>query len=147
MKKFTTWMFTLVFLAVACVLGLRAAFAAGDPLTVGPEIYKLKFENDRVRVMDIAFAPGAKIDMHTHPDHIAVITQAGKLTLSFPDGTTKDMEGKVGDAFFIPAETHAAQNTGGTEVKGIVIELKGPAPVADAERAAVSGDNAVEATK
>ncbi len=138
MKKINAWVFTIALLAAVVTLGMRAAFAAGDPLTVGPEIYKLKFENERVRVMDITFAPGAKADMHTHPDHIAIITQSGKLTLSYPDGTTKDLEGKVGDAFFIPAETHAAVNSGGTELKGVVIELKEMKPVVDvsADRAA-----------
>jgi quercetin dioxygenase-like cupin family protein len=75
MKKLNAWMFTIVFLGTAFVLAAKTVFAAGDPLAVGPEIYKLKFENERVRVMDITFAPGAKIDMHTHPDHITVITQ------------------------------------------------------------------------
>ncbi len=139
MKKFTAWMFTIVFLGTALVFAAKTVLAAGDPLAVGPEIYKLKFENERVRIMEITFAPGAKIDMHTHPDHIAVITQAGKLTLSYPDGTTKDMEGKVGDAFFIPAETHGAVNSGDSEVKGVVIELKEGASnsMANEDRAAI----------
>ena len=129
MKTMTTWVLTLIVLAASAAFGIRAAIADGDPMAVGPDIYKLKFENERVRIMEITFAPGAKIGMHTHPDHIAVITQAGKLTLSYPDGTSKDLEGKPGDSFFIPAETHAAVNSGTTEVKGIVIELKEPALV------------------
>ena len=74
--------------------------------------------------MEVTFAPGQKIAMHSHPDHLVYILSGGKLILSYPDGTTKDFEGKAGDAIWIPAETHAAENVGGTQVKGLVIELK-----------------------
>lgn len=97
---------------------------ADDPLVVGPHIYKLKFENEKVRVMEVTFKPGDKIDMHSHPDHYTYLITDGKLKLSYPDGSTKDLEGMAGDGFWIPAESHAAENVGTTEVKGLVIELK-----------------------
>src|SRR5690242_17946005 len=121
MKKLTAWVLTLVIVAIAFTLGIRAAFAAGDPLAVAPDMYKLKFENDRVRVMEVTFAPGAKIAEHSHPDHVAVITEGGKLTITNADGTSQDLDGKVGDAMFIPAVAHSAVNTGTTEVKVVVI--------------------------
>jgi beta-alanine degradation protein BauB len=129
MRKLTAWVLTLVIVTVAFTLGIRAAFAAGDPLAVAPEMYKLKFENDRVRVMEVTFAPGAQIAAHSHPDHIAVITGAGKLTITNADGTSQELDGKVGDAMFIPTVTHSAVNTGTTEVKVTVIELKERATV------------------
>jgi quercetin dioxygenase-like cupin family protein len=99
--------------------------AAGqDPLKVGPDIYKLVFENEQVRVLEIQFKPGAKIALHSHPDHLVYIKGGDELTLSYPDGTTKKMIGKPGDVMWIKAESHAAQNTGKTEVSGVVVELK-----------------------
>ena len=113
----------IIFLTAVMIFAGKLCWAA-DPLVVGPDVYKFVFENERVRVLMVDFAPGAKIAMHSHPDHLVYILSGGKLVLSYPDGTTKDMEGKAGDALWIPAESHAAENVGGTEVKGLVIELK-----------------------
>jgi quercetin dioxygenase-like cupin family protein len=138
MKKSVLTLFVLSLLMTANI-ALAQEAASSDPMAVGPDIYKLRFENDRVRVMEITFAPGAKIAMHSHPDHMAVFLTDGKLNLSYPDGTTKEMEGKAGDAAWIPAESHAAENPGTTEVKGLVVELKEPAAVVTkAEEAVVA---------
>jgi len=121
--------FCLIVPVVFGLLFLQTSLSlADDPLTVGPDVYKLKFENDRVRVMEIAFVPGAKIATHSHPDHTATFVTAGTLKLTYPDGTSKDISGNPGDTIFIPAETHAAENIGTTEVKGIVVELKESRP-------------------
>lgn len=95
-----------------------------DPMVVGPAIYKLLLENDRVRVMEVRFQPGEKIGSHTHPDHVVVVTSAGKLAVTNSEGT-QELDAKVGDTFFIPAETHSAQNVGSTEFVCVVTELKG----------------------
>ena len=95
-----------------------------DPMVVGPTIYKLLLENERVRVMEVRFQPGEKIASHTHPDHVVVVTSAGKLAITNSEGT-QELDAKVGDAFFIPAETHSAQNVGTTEFVCVVTELKG----------------------
>jgi quercetin dioxygenase-like cupin family protein len=131
--KSTIKLFLNIFLVSGMLFLGAANVLAEDPLEVGPDVYKLRFENERVRVMEITFAPGAKIDMHSHPDHIACFLTDGKLVLSYPDGTTKDMEGKAGDAAWIPAEAHGALNPGTTEVKGLVIELKEPAPIKNSD--------------
>ena len=101
---------------------------AADPLEVGPNIYKLLFENDRVRVMEVTFQPGDKIGFHSHPDHYAYILSGGNLLLRYEDGTTKNLDGKTGDVIWINAETHAAENVGSTVVKGLITELKEPKP-------------------
>jgi hypothetical protein len=42
-----------------------------DPLNIEYGIYKLAFENDRVRVLDINITPGGKTSMHSHPGYEA----------------------------------------------------------------------------
>ncbi len=122
MNKGNRLIMAIVFTVLIILSGRLAS--AQDPLEVGPDIYKLLFENDKVRVMEIMFKPGDKIAMHSHPDHLAYIMSEGTLLLSYPDGTTKEMAGKSGDVFWINAEAHAAENIGTTEVKGLVVELK-----------------------
>jgi quercetin dioxygenase-like cupin family protein len=112
------------FLAVAAA----SQVAAQDPLKVAPEMYKLLLENDRVRVMEVVFKPGSKIAKHSHPDHFVYATSAGKLKISNADGTVTDAEIKKGDVMWMGAQTHWAENTGTTEVRLVVTELKEPAP-------------------
>ncbi len=126
MKKYLK-LFVGAFLFGAVLCAGRAF--AQDPMEVGPGIYSLLFENERVRVMSITFKPGDKIAMHSHPDHVTSLITGGTLKLSYPDGSSKELAGKAGEAFWIPAESHAAENVGTTEVIGIVVELKESAPV------------------
>lgn len=134
----------LMAILVVGLMALSGKSFAEDPLIVGPDIYKLRFENEKVRVMEITFAPGDSIGMHSHPDHLAYFLTDGKLVISYPDGTAKNMEGKAGDMAWISAETHAAVNPGETEVKGLVIEFKTPTVVAAPVASEVSAPAATE---
>src|SRR5689334_17338629 len=107
------------------------AMKADDPLKVAPDMYKLDFENDNVRVMEVTFKPGQKIAKHTHPSPQSVyVLEPGQLTISHADGTSSVSDLKQGQVMWIPAETHWAQNTGTTEVKLIVSEVKDKATTA-----------------
>ena len=125
-----------------CVVGLSAGLGAAsvsltqgqgqsqqpgarrDPLKVGPAIYTLVTENDRVRAMHATFPPGASIEMHDHPDHLSYVIKGGKIELQREGGDKEELEIREGEALWIPAEAHAARNTGNTEIKFLVVELK-----------------------
>ncbi|MGE0868153.1 MAG: cupin domain-containing protein [Kofleriaceae bacterium] len=94
-----------------------------DPLKAGPKIYKKVFEDDHVRAMEVTFAKNAKIAKHTHPDHLAYALTDGKLKVT-GEKDTQEIEVKAGQAMFLPAQLHAAQNTGGAPIKMLVVELK-----------------------
>jgi quercetin dioxygenase-like cupin family protein len=114
---------------LAVTLGMPAIQArAQDPLKTAPEMYRLLQENDRVRVMEVDFKPGAKFAQHSHPDHMVYAITAGKLRISHPTGEPAEVEFKAGDVVWIPAETHWAENIGKTELRLLVTELKEPAP-------------------
>jgi beta-alanine degradation protein BauB len=107
------------------VVGLAVRLAlAQDPMQVGPHIYKLLFENDRVRVFEVRFKPGEKIALHAHPDHVVYVLGDGKLQLSSPEGKVVEVVLKAGQTLWIPAETHAAENVGSTDAHSLVVELK-----------------------
>lgn len=125
MESGRSW-FVSIILAGGLLIAVATAAFAQNPLEVAPDMYKLKFENERVRVMEVTFAPGASIAMHSHPDHFVHVASGGKLTLSYPDGTSKELEAKAGEILWIDAESHAAINPGDTEVKLLVVELKEP---------------------
>jgi beta-alanine degradation protein BauB len=104
----------------------------GDPAQVGPDIYKLVTENDQVRAFEVTFAAGAKIAAHKHPDHVVYALTPGKLTIMGQDGAAQEIEPKAGEAMFLPAQAHSAENKTDKEIKLLVVELRGasksPAP-------------------
>ena len=117
--------FIILALVMAMALMGRVAFAA-DPLEVAPDMYKLQYENDHVRVMQVTFQPGQSIPEHSHPDHFVYVLEGGNLQITKADGTIADAVLNVGDIIWINAETHKAVNTGSTVVRLLVTELKEP---------------------
>ncbi len=98
---------------------------AQDPLEVAPGLYKLDFENDKVRVMEAHFKPGDKIAEHSHPDHFVYVLEPGKLKINHPNEVEpQEVELTKGQVVWINAETHWAENTGTTDVRLVVVELK-----------------------
>ena len=117
----------LVALTMTLMAALAAPLRAQDPVRVGPDIYKCTFENDRVRVCEVTFKPGAKIATHSHPNHLVYSLTGGKLLVTGPDGKATESVSKAGDVTWSPATTHSGSNPGPTEVKVLVVELKEPA--------------------
>lgn len=111
--------------ALVAAAWASSGFAA-DPLKVGPDVYRLLFENERVRVLEVTFKPGTKIAMHSHPDHLAYVVTGGVLRLAPQGAKTTDAPLDHGAVLYIPAEAHAAENVGPTTIKVIVTELKDP---------------------
>lgn len=114
-------------LCLACGLGLALASApafAQDPVVAGPSIYKEIFENDRVRVFEVTFRPGAEMPLHSHPDHVAYVVAGGKLRITGTDGSVIDLDLKPGDTHFLPAQAHTGKNLGRSTLKVIVTDLK-----------------------
>lgn len=111
---------------IALTIAIAPAAFAQDPHAVGPTIYKQKLANEKCRVYEITFKPGQSIAMHSHPDHVVVVTSGGTLEIEEKGKKPTRITGKPGDTFFLHAQTHRAKNVGKTTVKAYVIELKGP---------------------
>lgn len=112
------------FFLISAVFGVLFATPVQDPIAVGKGMYKLKFENDRVRVLEVTLLPGQKIDMHSHPDYVACVVMGGKVRFMQEGKKPVFRVLKAGDAMWATAETHAARNVGKTMVKVIVVEMK-----------------------
>jgi len=94
-----------------------------DPLDVASNVYKLKMENDRVRLFDVTFRIGDKAVMHHHPDHVVYVLEGGKMKLT-SEGKTDILDLKDGDAMFLNAQSHEAENIGQSTLELLVVELK-----------------------
>lgn len=108
-------------LMLACFAGLTSLAQELPP----PEKHaKVLFENDEVRILRYAFPPGAKGEMHAHPDSVGIPLTDGHTRVTSADGKTSESNPKAGDAKFRPALKHAVENIGDKPYEGIIVELK-----------------------
>src|SRR3989440_10526977 len=98
---------------------------AQDPAVVNSKTIKVKFENDRVRVMEATLPPGVKEAVHSHPAYVIYVLEGGRYRNYASDGKTTEGELKTGDVLYREPLTHAAENIGDKALHMILVELKG----------------------
>lgn len=104
-------------------LGSMAA-SAHDPVHTDSDKYKVRIENERVRVLEYKDKPGEKTHEHTHPAFVLVALAPFKRKIALPDGKTIVREFKAGDLLWSESQTHIGENIGDTPTHVVMIELK-----------------------
>jgi quercetin dioxygenase-like cupin family protein len=99
--------------------------SAQDPAVVNAKTIKVKFENDKVRVLEANLPPGVKEQVHSHPAYVIYVLEGGKYRNYASDGKTTEGELKSGEVLYRDPLTHAAENIGNTTMHMILVELKG----------------------
>ena len=92
-----------------------------------PEDHKLVIENDNVRVYEYDSKPGKDVcglGKHSHPEHLTVMLTDANVTITSPDGKVTSAKMKAGTTFWSEAESHTVINSGASEVKCQLVELK-----------------------
>ena len=97
---------------------------AQDPAVVNSKTIKIKFENDRVRVLEAELPPGVKEQVHSHPAYVIYVLAGGRYRNYAADGKTTEGELKTGEVVYRDPLTHAAENIGTTTMHMILVELK-----------------------
>ena len=105
------------------VLATNAA-TAQDPTKVDANRYKVTFENEQVRILQITYGPKEKSVMHEHPDSIAVFFTDGQIKFNLPDGKSQEVSVKAGQSQWTPAGKHLPENVGDKPFEVVLIELK-----------------------
>ena len=103
---------------------LTSSVSAQDPAVVNAKTVKVKFENDKVRVLEAELPPGVKEAVHSHPAYVIYVMAGGKVRNYAADGKTTETEIKTGDVLYRDPLTHAAENIGTTTMHFILVELK-----------------------
>ncbi len=112
-----------IFCGALMVAGLSFCFhflgAAESPA-------KVLLENDRVRVREVRFDPGAKPGPHTHTyAHVGVVLDAGTLQFNDPHGKSEKVSFKPGQVGWRDANvTHEVVNVGESSIRVIEVEIK-----------------------
>ena len=84
----------------------------------------VRFENDRVRVLELRLKPGEREGMHTHPAYILYALTDYRVRNTDADGTVRSFDRKRGDLFWGEPVTHRGENVGETEVHALIFEVK-----------------------
>ena len=112
----------------AIVVSISWMFAtvalAQDPLLTDGDKYKLKFENDKIRVLEYRDGPGEKTHQHRHAAFTLVALAPFKRRITLPDGKILMREFKAGDVMWSDAQTHIGENIGDTPTHVIMVETK-----------------------
>ena len=95
-----------------------------DAVASSPQGLSVRFENDRVRVLELRLQPGAREGMHTHPQYVLYALTDYRVKNTNADGTVRVFERKRGDVFWGEPVTHGGENVGETEVHAVIVELK-----------------------
>jgi hypothetical protein len=97
-----------------------------DPVETNPNLYRVVFENERVRVLEYRDRPGDRTTPHSHPDSVMYTLSSFRRLLE-SDEKHREVDLKQGTAGWVPAQTHSGENIGDTETHAIFVELKEPA--------------------
>jgi quercetin dioxygenase-like cupin family protein len=116
-------------IASVAFISWTGSVSAQDPAVVNAKTVKVKFENDKVRVLEAELPPGTKEAVHSHPAYVIYVQAGGKVRNYAADGKTSESELKTGDVLYREPLTHAAENIGTTTMHFILVEMKtAPAP-------------------
>jgi quercetin dioxygenase-like cupin family protein len=117
---------TIFVITVALSFGFWRQPAYGqDPAVVNSKTIRVRFENDRVRVLEATLPAGVKEQVHSHPAYVIYVLEGGRYRNYASDGKITEGELKTGDVLFREPLTHAAENIGDKPLHMILVELKG----------------------
>lgn len=100
---------------------------SGDPVITNPGLYRVVFENERVRVLEYRDGPGDRTTPHRHPDSVMVTLSSFRRRLA-NGGRRVDVEIPAGQVRWLDAQEHSGENVGDTPTHTVFVELKEEAP-------------------
>lgn len=111
-------------MTIALLSPMPVTANAQDPAVVNSKTIHVRFENDRVRVLEAMLPPGTKEQVHSHPANVIYVLEGGRFRNYAADGKVTDGTLKTGDVIYRDPLTHAAENIGDTPLHLILVELK-----------------------
>ena len=111
-------------IALFAFIAWTNSVSAQDPAVALAKTVKVRFENDKVRVLEAELPAGVKEAVHSHPAYVIYVIAGGKIRNYASDGTTKEAELKAGDVIYRDPLTHASENIGTTTLHMILVEMK-----------------------
>lgn len=115
---------------VTTVIALGQQTAPADAVAVSPQLYTVKLENDRVRVLEYALPPGQIEPRHSHGSFVVRFLGDARIRATGEDGTRSDSAVTRGDIGWREPLTHVIENIGTTDIQAFIVEVKPCRPAA-----------------
>ena len=96
-------------------------------MVTDPQLYRVVWENERVRVLEYRDAPGDATNLHAHPDSVMVTLSSFQRVIS-AEGREVPVDLEAGEVRWLDAQEHQGRNVGQTATHSVFIELKEPRP-------------------
>jgi quercetin dioxygenase-like cupin family protein len=109
---------------IAVLLIASTSALAQDPVKVAANQCKVAFENEYVRVLRWTVGAHEKTPVHDHPALVSISLSGGKTRFTSPDGKTRDIEAKAGQATWNDPDKHSSEALGDKGGEIIQVELK-----------------------
>jgi quercetin dioxygenase-like cupin family protein len=93
-----------------------------DAMKYGVKHLTVLAEDQKVRVLRYAPSRGEKTPMHSHPSAVVYVVKGGGVKYTMPDGSTKIVKLKTGEALLRPPVTHSDEAL--DDVEAILVEIK-----------------------
>jgi len=87
-------------------------------------VYRVIFENERVRLLEARVKRGESSALHGHPNYLVYTLQGGRVTFTSASGESIDVNLEDGQAMWREAEEHSAKNPGSADIVALLVELK-----------------------
>jgi hypothetical protein len=117
--------------AVAAMATLLCAFSPAHAQTpetsykADPDVYKVIFEDAKIRIIQAVRKAGVTDKMHSHPNFIVYGVTPCKTLQTSADGKSAETNTPAGTARALPAIAgHTAKNTGSEDCKQLFVEEK-----------------------
>lgn len=103
----------------------QAGGAPRDAVAVSPQLYTVKLENDRVRVLEYALQPGRSEPLHSHGSFVVRFMGDARIRATPLGGQPAESAVKRGDvAWRGEPASHAIENVGSTPVEAFIVDVK-----------------------
>ena len=111
-------------ISVALLAFCAASVMAQDPAKVASDIYKVRLDNARVRVLEVTGKAGQKAPLHKHPGYVVYNIGGGSVRFVDAKGVAGEpTEMQPGSAMWRDAETHGSEVV--SDIHTLLFELKG----------------------
>ena len=81
-----------------------------DPVEASPDNYKLLFENEHVKVLEMVVKAGTSDNEHSHRAETAYFISGGSAKIHLPDGEVMEAEVPDGHVMYSEGWTHRVEN-------------------------------------
>ena len=95
-----------------------------DPVKSSPDNYKLLFENEHVKVLEMDLKAGKTDNEHSHRAETVYFISGGKAKIHLPNGEVMEADIPDGHVMYSEAWTHRVENVGTKDIKAIIVEAQ-----------------------